>query len=425
MFWIISLILLALAVLFVLLPLWKHYRPDTDSELLRAQTNLSIFEERQNELKLELENGNLDSAQFEELVLELKKSLLSDTANSSAVGKSVQGRKQKQGAQESSGKNDTLTKALPLVMVLLIPLVTYLMYEQWGYLDDVQLMDLYERTIASDNDQQESRDLVIELGGVVRQDESNQWAWYFLGRNFSNLGMFGEAEIAFLRASDLMPDGPDKAATLGLLAQIKYLVAGGEMTEEVLAVVEEARSINPSENASLQLLSVDAETQGDLQAAIGYWRLMIQSNPNSAQAQQLRGRIAAAQQQLTADGADEMQSGPRVEVNVALEPGLELPSGMRVFVSARNAEQEGTPPLAAIDLVVDDLPATVTLDNNLALTPAFNLSSAERIYVTATVSRTGSATVQPGDYRVASDSFSVSEASGAIALTISLSDIVR
>jgi cytochrome c-type biogenesis protein CcmH len=98
---------------------------------------------------------------------------------------------------------------------------------------------------------------------------------------------------------------------------------------------------------------------------------------------------------------------------------------MRVFVSARNAEQEGTPPLAAIDLVVDDLPATVTLDNNLALTPAFNLSSAQRVYVTATVSRTGSATVQPGDYRVASDSFSVSEANDAIALTISLSDIVR
>jgi cytochrome c-type biogenesis protein CcmH len=358
-------------------------------------------------------------------VLELKKSLLSDTANAAGSGKSLHGHKQKQGAHEPGGKSDNLTKALPLIMVLLIPLVTYLMYEQWGYLDDVQLMDLYERTIASDNNQQESRDLVIELGRVVQQDESNQWAWYFLGRNFSNLGMFGEADIAFQRASDLMPDGPDKAATLGLQAQIKYLVAGGEMTEEVLSVVGEARAINPSENASLQLLSVDAEMQGDLQAAIGYWRLMIQSNPNSAQAQQLRGRIAAAQQQLAAEGADATQAGPSIDVSVALEPGLELPSGMRVFVSARNAEQEGTPPLAAIDLVVDDLPATVTLDNNLALTPAFNLSSAQRVYVTATVSRTGSATVQPGDYRVASDSFSVSEANDAIALTISLSDIVR
>ncbi len=376
MFWIVTILLLALAALFVLLPLWKHYRPDAGSARVRTATNLSIFEERRQELRVELENGNLDQAHYESLLLELKKSLLHDTSGVDAeAGKATASKPVKPGGR---GRGETISKAIPIVLVLLIPLAAYLMYGQWGYLDDVRLMELYEQSLATEKSEDEALRLASRLIAETERDDTNPWAYYFLGRNFTDLGIFDGAEKAFSDAAERMPDGPDKAATLGLLAQIKYVRAGYELSDEVLAIVEQARSINPSENASLQLLSVDAETSGDLQAAIGYWRLMIQANPNSSQAQQLRERIAMAQQQLAAVEGDEGLAGPQVEVSVSLEPGFELPSGMRVFVAARNAEQEGMPPLAAISLVVDDLPTTVTLDNNLALTPAFNLSSADR-----------------------------------------------
>jgi len=398
----------------VLFPLWKHYRPATSSDEIRTETNLTIFAERQRELQKEEEQGNLDSTQYEALLLELKKSLLSDTVKSGVQENSNQKEKQKQG----KAGNESLDKAIPLLVVLLIPVVAYVMYDRWGYLNDIQLMDLYEQTVASGNDEQQTRDLVIELGRVVQQDESNQWAWYFLGRNFSNLGMFNEAEIAFQRSSDLMPDGPDKAATLGLLAQIKYLIGSGELSDEVLAVIEQARSINPSENASLQLLSVDAEMNGDYQAAIGYWRLMIQSNPNSAQAQQLRQRISEVQRLIAQEGGADVEQGPTIEVNISLAEGLILPAGLRLFVAARNAAQEGMPPLAATDLRADDLPATVTLDSTMAITPMFNLASADTIYISATVSLTGSATVQSGDYRVVSDNFAHNNQHAVIDLVI-------
>ena len=48
---------------------------------------------------------------------------------------------------------------------------------------------------------------------------------------------------------------------------------------------------------------------------------------------------------------------------------------LRVFVAARNADREGMPPLAAISLVVGNLPIMVQLDNSLAVGP-FDLSSA-------------------------------------------------
>lgn len=407
---------MGVAALFVLFPLWRHYRPAASEEEVRVDANLGIFEERQRELQNELAQGNLEVDQFDALLLELKKSLLSDTGKDAGKKRS---NTQKQKQHDSAG-NDWLSRAIPAAMILLIPIVAFTMYERWGYLSDVQLMGLYEQTIDPNIDQQQSRDLVISLGRVVQEDQSNQWAWYFLGRNFSNLGMFNEAEIAFERSSDLMIEGPDKAAALGLLAQIKYLLSEGELTAEVLEVIELARSINPSENASLQLLSVDAEIKGDYQAAIGYWRLMIQANPNSVQAQQLRERITEAQRLITQEGGADVnqEQGPVIDVNISLADGLVLPAGLRLFVAARNADQEGMPPLAATDLRADDLPLTVTLDETMAITPMFSLTAAETIYVSATVSLSGTANVQSGDYRAVSENFAHNNQHAVIDLVI-------
>ena len=84
---------------------------------------------------------------------------------------------------------------------------------------------------------------------------------------------------------------------------------------------------------------------------------------------------------------------------------MEIDGGLRVFVAVRNAAQEGLPPLAAIDLTVADLPANIQLDNSFAVGP-FNISSAETVFVSASVSFTGSATPTSGDYRSQSDNFS-------------------
>jgi cytochrome c-type biogenesis protein CcmH len=394
LFWTISIFLLIVASLFVVIPMWKYYRSDSASEALsRTDTNLSIFEQRSHELELDLGNGNLDQEQYAALLLELKKTLLVDTEQSQA--------------KASKSTPETVRRSslvVPALFLFLIPVTAYVLYEQWGSLEEIEMMELYERTVNNVDDPDEALELVRSIGAVVLEDQDNYWALFFLARNFSNLAMFTEAENSFRLASELMPDGPDKAATLGQYAQIKYINSGGELTDEVLEIIGQARALNPSEFASLQLLSLDAENKGAFQDAIGYWRLMIQANPNSSQAQDLRNRIAAAQAMLAGQDGSAEGAGPRVEVNVALAEGLQLPEDLRVFVSARNAEREGLPPLAAVDLLVKDLPATVTLDNSVAVGP-FNLASADTVYVSAAVSRSGSATVQSGDYRVVSQNF--------------------
>ena len=215
--------------------------------------------------------------------------------------------------------------------------------------------------------------------------------------------MFNEAQIAYSRSADLLEETPEKALILGRVAMVMYINAGLQFTPEILEVIDQAREINPNEISILQLLASNAAENEDYEAAIRYWRLLIQANPNSEQAQQLRLNIAAAQEVLQEQDYD-ATSGPIIDVNLALADGLELNENIRVFIAARNADQEGMPPLAATSLVVANLPTTIRLDNSSAV-GAFNLSSAENIYVSALVSYAGVAMPQMGDYRVVSENF--------------------
>lgn len=413
MFWILSICLLFLAALFVLVPLWRRGRTEDPAALeLRQRTNVDLFHERSEELRAELDSGNLEQAQFDALILELQQSLLADASSIQQTDK-----RELASSKAKAGRRFSMTTVLPLVFVLLIPLVAYEMYSRLGFREDVALMGLFQRTVNNVDDPQEAQDLIVTLGEIVRTQDDLPWAWYFLAENFASLGMFNEAEIAYQQSAARMEDTPEKALVLGRVALAKYINAELQFTPEVAAVVEQARAINPNEVSVLQLLAADAEQRQDYRAAIDYWRLLIQASPNSEQSQALRSNIAVAQAMLNEDGG-EAAPGPVIDVNIALAEGLDLDDTLRVFVAARNAEREGMPPLAATDLTVGSLPTTIRLDNSNAV-GAFNLSSADTIYVSVLVSYSGSANPQSGDYRVVSDNFATNGQHSVIELTVS------
>lgn len=243
------------------------------------------------------------------------------------------------------------------------------------------------------------------------------WAFYFLAENFAQLGLFNEAQIAYERAASLVEDSPEKALILGRVATAMFINSNFELSEEIQAVIAQARELNPGELSVLQLLAADAEQRQDFSAAIEYWRLMIQAAPNSRMAEDLRARIRETQN-IASDG-DEATAGPIVEVNVSLAEGLELDPGLRVFVAARNADREGVPPLAAEFTSVAELPAAIRLSNESAVGP-FNLSSANSITISALVSFAGVATPASGDYRAETEAIALTD--DAISIDIVISD---
>jgi|TARA_B100000315_G_scaffold222411_1_gene226444 cytochrome c-type biogenesis protein CcmI len=416
LFWLLTVCLFVLASLFILVPLWLRSSADSfESEELRKRANIALFHERNNELEVELSTGNIDQGQFESLVLELQQSLLADVSESdskvagqdSPAKPDRKSRKQK--PDRAKGRARDPSFVIPILLgIIIIPLVAYGLYGEWGYIDDVELMGLFQRTVDNVDDAGEAQALIISLGEIVRGDEEDDeprpWAWYFLAENFANLGMFAEAEIAYERSAAQLDGMPEKALVLGRVAMAKYINAGLAFTPEILEVIEQARAINPNELSILQLLASDAVEREDYEAAIEYWRLLIQANPNSQQAQTLRANIAAAQQLLVQQNTVAVDGQPVINVNLALAENLQLDGELRVFIAAHNAAREGMPPLAAVALTVSQLPASIQLDNSSVMGSS-NLFSAESVYVSALVSNAGVASPQSGDYRVVSESF--------------------
>lgn len=381
----------------------------------RKEANIALFHERRDELEAEYAAGNIDQLSYDSLVIELQQGLLSDVSEEESVAGS-EGKKPNSTKLVTSSSVFKAVILVPVLFALLIPVAAYVLYERWGYLDEVALTSLFERTINNQDDTEEAKALIIGLGEAAQQNPDQPWPLYFLGENFANVGMFAEASRSYEMAAELLDDSPDKALVLGRVALSQYILAGFEFTPKVLQVIEAARAINPSEISILQLLAADAEQREDYAAAIEYWRLLIQANPNSEQAQSLRTNIAAAQMLLARENPDSTV-GPSITLRLSLNNEVTVDDSLRVFVAVRNAAQEGLPPVAAVSLTVADLPAEIRLDDSSAVGP-FNLSSAETVYVSALVSQAGVAAPSPGDFRVVSDNFSPNGQNAEIELVI-------
>lgn len=409
LFWYFAAAMLLLAALFVLLPLWKFHQGGESSRARRERTNLLIFKERIADLEAELAAGNLEQENFEELQRELERSLLSDVqANPDSGGE----------AQQTSTSWRSVSRLVPLCLLLaIIPLSIYL-YRTWGFQDELALAQLYERTRDSAENPQEARDLIFSLGEIIETDRENGWAWYFMAQNLVNIAQFPQASMALERASEYIEEPQDKVVVLSQYAFLEYMLAEQQLTDKVQGIIEQTQRLDPNQLLILQILGMDAEQRLDYQSAITYWRRMLQLTPPGEEAQLLQGMIANAQQQINASNQQDAVAGdgPSIQVEISLAPGLQLDPNTRVFVSALEVNGRGQP-LAAEVLTVGDLPTTVTLDNTDAVGP-FNISSAQMIYIVATASSSGTANVQAGDYQSRTEGFAHSNQDAVIRLQI-------
>ena len=404
LFWTLAALLAVMAIAFFVIPFYRANGGDEEAVgSVQRSENLLLFAERESELAEDLAAGEIDSEEHATLLRELQQSLLDD----------VQDTRPKRAPIAISSRGWLV---IGLIAVSL-PAVSVTLYQRWGFIDDVQVMGLFQESLAAQGDVAAASALVTELGELVKNGSENPWVWYFLGENFATIGRFNEAEISYRQAAERLSGQPEEALVLGRAALALYIKSEFRFTPELNALIEQAQAINPNEIAVIQLLAADAQNRGDYAAAIANWRILIQLDPNSPEAQALRGEIANAQRLLREESGEEIV-GPEIEVRLALAEGLSLDPNLRVFVAVRSAEREGMPPLAAVGLSVADLPTTISLDNSSQVGP-FNLSSADLVRVSALVSLNGTANPSRGDYRVVSDDFAHNGQHAIVTLTIS------
>jgi cytochrome c-type biogenesis protein CcmH len=404
LFWTLAALLAVMAIAFFVIPFYRANGGDEEAVgSVQRSENLLLFAERESELAEDLAAGEIDSEEHATLLRELQQSLLDDVQDTRPERAPI--------AISSRG-----WLVIGLIAVSL-PAVSVTLYQRWGFIDDVKVMGLFQESLAAQGDVAAASALVTELGELVKNGSENPWVWYFLGENFATIGRFNEAEISYRQAAERLSGQPEEALVLGRAALALYIKSEFRFTPELNVLIEQAKAINPNEIAVIQLLAADAQNRGDYAAAIANWRILIQLDPNSPEAQALRGEIANAQRLLKEESGEEID-GPEIEVRLALAEELSLDPNLRVFVAVRSAEREGMPPLAAVGLSVADLPTTIRLDNSSQVGP-FNLSSADLVRVSALVSLNGTANPSRGDYRVVSDDFAHNGQHAIVTLTIS------
>lgn len=366
-FWLCAGLLLLTALAFLLIPVVRGRKAQAEED--RTALNVTLYQERLQELQAQHAAGALNDQQLASGRDEAARELLADTEG--ALGKPAQ--------RALGGK-------IPLIAALLMPLLGYGLYLHWGAIDEV------ERAQSFAAQPKTIEEMTARLEAAVKNDPTSAESWYFLGRTYMAQERAADAATAFERAVGVAGRQPE---LLGQWAQALYFASDKQWTAQLQALTDEALQADPAEVTSLGLLGIAAYEAGQFQKAIGHWQQLVAVLPAEDPSRQaIQGGIERAREQLgapAADAAPATSQGLTVRVALAAELQGKVQPRDAVFVFARAVS--GPPmPLAVKRLSVADLPAEVSLSDSDAMMPQLKISGFEQVQLVARISRNGNAT---------------------------------
>lgn len=388
-FWQIIVVFSIAAVLFVAWPLIKapFSRKVVAQKADRDETQIDLYREHLADLEKTHERGEIDASQFEELKLELQKTLVVE------------------GVARSGEKLHFGGKKILLVIAVLVPIFSLVLYSQWGQKKDwdiYQLLETLPKVESREDYDKKLRELVVLVQARLNQTPDNTQLVNLLAQTAMTLQDYDQAVDAYRRILDQFPQSPRIIANL---AQAMFYRAGNVVTPEVREYTHKALALAPMMPEMLGLAGIDAKNQGDYRAAIRYWKTAVQHmDPNSRVAQGYLNGIAKAEQALLAAGekldAEEKSTADaasaKIELQVSLADSVQISGGETLFVYAR-AWNGPKMPLAIQKLSASQLPLSVTLDESMAMAPGMTIKSFPELELVARISKTGSPTAQSGD----------------------------
>lgn len=417
MFWLFSVVLALLALIFIALPAFKFRKAsqalisasEAHLDEDRQRQNVRIFKERLLELESDLQAEKINASQFEELKEELELALLADVEDDNA---------------SSSHALASYSIGLSFVCALLVIGASYWMYFELGSYEQVNqrqamMFNNAERQQAQQAAQQgDMNGLLNQLYSKLQDTPDNLEGWMLLSRTAMNLEKFDlavEGYETIIRALEKRGENP--AAVYGLLAQAQYFgqTNAGVLSDEVTLALNKALSLDPEETNALGLYAIHYFDTQDYASAITYWERVLTAVPDHPARDSIESGIArakslagmptdseavsqAAPLDRTEVSTENSNEGAQIGVTVSLDPSLidQADPNDIVFIFAR-AESGPPMPLAASRLRVADLPVTITLDDSKAMAPMAKLSQVERANIIARVSKSGQPIAQAGD----------------------------
>lgn len=369
-FWLPAGLLLLTALAFLLIPVLRIRKLQAEED--RTALNVTLYQERLQELESQRQAGVLDDAQLEAGRAEAARELLDDT----------------EGVQRRSS---VLGGKIPLFAAMLVPVLGVGLYLHWGAIDELE-----QTRLLAAQQPQSIEEMTARLEQAVKEQPQSAEAWYFLGRTYMAQERAGDAAKAFEQAVNLAGRAPE---LLGQWAQALYFAEGKQWSERLQALTDEALKGDPQEVTSLGLLGIAAYESQRYTDAVRYWERLVavlpEQDPSRAA---IVGGIERAREQMGDAGQASAAAEPgakvhALEVSVSLSPEVQknVQPDDAVFVFARALS--GPPmPLAVKRLKVSDLPARISLSDVDAMMPELKISRFDQVQLVARVSRAGNAT---------------------------------
>ena len=380
-----------------------------DEEKNRKNTNVRLFKEQKDQLQQQQDRGEINSEQYQRLVMDAQRLLLANTELDAIEGSKIAG---------------TGRWLLPLLLMGTFA-TTWAIYSDIGAAEDEKIVALMNKMATLETQSTDipelNQELISTIEGRVKERTSNIYYWVILAQA-------AIADNNVLAASNYFSSAlevePRDSQLLAQYAETLFLVDDNKFTQRVRAAVDKAFAADSNNQTVLGLKGIEAFAGKNFELAETYWLgAQSQVNPESAVFKGLQVGIDRARDFIAENSGSDTDvsqlSEIQVELRIDLSLGAKVPRrpDQRVFIAA--VRESGPPmPLAAKKILASQLPMRVVLTDKDAIIPGQDLTTEIKIKVVARLSNSGSATPQSGDWEASSESVDLDSFEGEIMLVI-------
>jgi len=394
LFWIATIVCVALALVFVLPALMRTRAAESKAQ--RRDINIAVYRDQMKEMEADRDAGLLSVDQFEAAKLELESRLADDAL-----------------AQESAIESGPVnSRKLGYALGVVLPVAAFGLYFLLG--NPTTLIAIAEakanpEMAAATGGQHDILKLIAQVEARTKENPDDGAAWSILAKTYAAVQHWPEALHAYEKAHKLLPDVP---SIMSGYAEALAISNNRVLEGKPMQLVKEALVKDPLDMKGLELAGIAAFQEKDFAKAGFYFKHLYQQLPPESpyaqdilEAQKEANRLA----HIAATGMDNLADQPAaaetgkspaggtISGMVDIAPALKakLADGDAIFLFARG--KSGGAPVAAIRATAAKLPLEFELNDSMAMSSDATLSKAKEVTLTVRVSKSGDVKPQPGD----------------------------
>ena len=381
LFWISTLALIFVGVVFIILPLWKA--KEQDDEARRDELNKAFYKDRLAELKEEDAEGLVNNQ--DELITELKQSLLDDIP-----------------AKEKTEQDNLNARLFILPSIIIFIVITYGLYFKFGNIDKIEkwqevsarLPELSKQLMNPEGvslSDSEMTNLTLALRTKLHNEPKDAMGWFLLGRIGMSNRDIDTSVGAMKKAYALEPTNVE--IKLGY-AQALMLSGDDAKADQAKKMLKQVLRSDSTNLRALSLLAFSSFERQDYKGAVSAWKAMqMLIGPDDSRYEMLTRSIERAQSKINPEANLDKQ----VPITVNLGSNVTLPSQGVVIVSIHPADGSAMP-VAAARIPLSRFPLKIMMSDDNNMIEQRKLSDMPNFIVRARIDQDGNISTKEGDW---------------------------